>query len=31
MFIKIPHVLVAGPIDVSEAEVVHWEEPPSWL
>ena len=28
MFVHIPHVLVAGAIDVSGARVVPWDEPP---
>jgi hypothetical protein len=30
MFLKIPHVLVAGPIDVSDAKIVNWNQPPGW-
>ncbi len=30
MFVTIPHVLVAGPIDVSAAEVVDPAVPPDW-
>ena len=29
MFVHIPHILVAGPIDVSGLRVVSWDEPPS--
>lgn len=29
MFVHIPHVLVAGPIDVSGLEPVPWDEPPA--
>ena len=28
MFVHIPHVLVAGPIDVSGLRIVAWDEPP---
>jgi len=27
MFVHIPHVLVAGPIDISGVRVVEWDEP----
>ena len=29
MFVHIPHILVAGPIDVSGVRVVRWDEPPA--
>jgi hypothetical protein len=29
MFVHIPHILVAGPIDVSGLKIVAWDEPPS--
>ena len=29
MFVHIPHILVAGPIDVSGLNVVPWDEPPA--
>ncbi len=29
LFVHIPHVLIAGPIDVSGLKVVAWDEPPS--
>jgi hypothetical protein len=29
MFVHIPHVLVAGPVDVAGVRVVPWDEPPS--
>jgi hypothetical protein len=29
MFVHIPHVLVAGPVDVAGVRVVPWHEPPS--
>ena len=28
MFVHIPHVLVAGPIDVTGLRTVSWDEPP---
>jgi hypothetical protein len=28
MFVHIPHILVAGPIDVSGLRIVRWDEPP---
>jgi hypothetical protein len=28
MFVHIPHILVAGPIDVSGLKIVGWDEPP---
>jgi hypothetical protein len=28
MFVHVPHVLVAGPIDVSGVRVVGWDQPP---
>lgn len=31
MFVHIPHVLVAGPIDVSGVRIVAWDEPPENL
>jgi hypothetical protein len=31
MFVHVPHVLVAGPIDVSGVRVVGWDEPPGYV
>jgi hypothetical protein len=28
MFVHVPHILVAGPIDVAGLRVVAWDEPP---
>lgn len=28
MFVHIPHILVAGPIDVSDLRIVSWDKPP---
>jgi hypothetical protein len=28
LFVHIPHVLVAGPIDAHRLEVIRWDKPP---
>jgi hypothetical protein len=29
LFVRVPHVLVAGPIEVSDLEVIDWSRPPA--